>query len=376
MPNFLTRGGNPPWESDPLTAPATKDGLPATPQAVVQPLTRAAIFQVVTINPGGASREVVRSFCGDLAALVRAVGFRDVEGNLSCVMGFGSAAWDMLFGAPRPTELHPFREIRAGARHAVSTPGDLLFHIRARRMDLCFELATQIMTRLRDAVSPAYEVHGFKYFDDRDLIGFVDGTENPTGQPANDAAYVGGEDATFAGGSYVVVQKYLHDLAAWNALSTETQERIIGRSKLSDIELDDAAKPTFAHNALTTIVEGGREVKIIRDNMPFGSAAQGEFGTYFIGYARSPRTIEQMLVNMFVGRPAGNYDRLLDFSRAVTGNLFFAPSSTFFENVGDGEAAGAVEPPAPSIVAPPLSAAPKRDGSLGIGSLKGGPSHE
>ena len=189
-------------------------------------------------------------------------------------MGFGSDAWDKLFGAPRPAELHPFREIRAGPRHAVSTPGDLLFHIRSKRMDLCFELATQIMTRLRDAVSPVDEVHGFRYFDDRDLIGFVDGTENPTGQAAIDAALIGAEDAAFAGGSYVIVQKYLHDLAGWNALSTEAQERIIGRTKLSDIELDDAVKPTSAHNALTTIVEDGKEMKILRDNMPFGSGAQ------------------------------------------------------------------------------------------------------
>ena len=129
------------------------------------------------------------------------------------------------------------------------------------------------------------------------------------------------------------MQKYLHDLDAWNALSTEAQERIIGRTKLSDIELDDSVKPTSAHSALTTIVENGKEIKILRDNMPFGRPGHGEFGTYFIGYSRSPRTIEQMLENMFIGRPPGNYDRLLDFSRAVTGNLFFVPSATFLENV-------------------------------------------
>jgi putative iron-dependent peroxidase len=173
----------------------------------------------------------------------------------------------------------------------------------------------------------------------------------------------------------VVVQKYLHDLAGWNALPVETQERIIGRTKLSDIELDDAVKPSCAHSALTTIVENGKEVKIVRDNMPFGSVAQGEFGTYFIGYARSPRTTEQMLTNMFIGRPAGNYDRLLDFSRAVTGNLFFMPSATFLDNVAD-EPAPAVVLPDPSMVAEPPIKAPARDGSLGIGSLKGDPSHE
>jgi putative iron-dependent peroxidase len=229
--------------------------------------------------------------------------------------------------------------------------------------------------RLGDAVSPMDEVHGFRYFDDRDLIGFVDGTENPTGQAAIDATLVDHEDAAFAGGSYVIVQKYLHDLVGWNALSTEAQERIIGRTKLSDIELDDAVKPTSAHNALTTIVEDGREVKILRDNMPFGRAAEGEFGTYFIGYARSPRPIEQMLVNMFVGRPPGNYDRLLDFSRAVSGSLFFAPSATFLASVGDDEPAAAGAPPAASAAEPLRSAAPLRDGSLGIGSLKGDP-HE
>jgi len=248
-------------------------------------------------------------------------------------MGIGSVAWDRLFGQPRPAELHPFREIKAGSRHAIATPGDLLFHIRATRMDLCFELETQIMARLGEAISPVDEVHGFRYFDDRDLIGFVDGTENPTAESAVDAAYVGSEDAVFAGGTYVIVQKYFHDLARWNALSTEEQERIVGRTKLSNIELDDTAKPTFAHNALTTIIEDGKEIKIIRDNMPFGQPAKNEFGTYFIGYSRSPRTIEQMLQNMFVGRPPGNYDRLLDFSVAKTGNLFFVPSATFLENL-------------------------------------------
>ena len=230
--------GWPPTESNSLISPSVQSVLPPEPQAVVQALTRAAIFLVETINPGDANLATIRSFCSDLPALLRAVGFRDIEGNLSCVMGIGSDAWDKLFGPPRPAELHPFREIKAGSRHAVATPGDLLFHIRAKRMDLCFELATQITAQLGEAVSPVDEVHGFRYFDDRDLIGFVDGTENPTAQAAIDAAYVGAEDAAFAGGSYVLVQKYLNDIAGWNALSTEAQERIIGRSKLSDIELD------------------------------------------------------------------------------------------------------------------------------------------
>jgi putative iron-dependent peroxidase len=202
-------------------------------------------------------------------------------------------------------------------------------------MDLCFELATQIMSRLGGAVSTLDEVHGFKYFDDRDLIGFVDGTENPVDEAAVEAAIIGEEDTAFAGGSYVIVQKYLHDLKRWNTVPIEEQERIVGRTKLSDIELDDDVKPAFAHNALTTIREDGKQLEIVRDNMPFGDVGKGEFGTYFIGYARSPGRIEQMLSNMFIGQPPGNYDRLLDFSRAVTGTLFFVPSATFLANLSE-----------------------------------------
>jgi putative iron-dependent peroxidase len=332
---------------------------------VLAPLTRAAIFLVLTVKPGRECHAAVRSFCGDLAGLIRAVEFRDIDAELSCIAAFGSDAWDRLFGNPRPAELHPFREIRSGGRHAIATPGDLLLHIRAQHMDMCFELATQIMERIGDAVSANDEVQGFRYFEDRDLIGFVDGTENPRGDGARESALVGEEDLAWAGGSYVIAQKYLHDMKGWNALSTEEQERIIGRKKLTDIELDDAVKPTSAHSALTVIVENGKELKILRDNMPFGQPSRGEFGTYFIAYSRSPRVTEMMLENMFVGRPPGNYDRLLDFSRPVTGGLFFAPSATFLEN------AGQEQPDGSSLRDAPMREAPMRDSSLGIGSLKG-----
>ncbi|HEY3846141.1 MAG TPA: Dyp-type peroxidase [Acetobacteraceae bacterium] len=346
------------------------DKSAAVPQPVTRKLTRAAIFLVVTADPDPAACAAVRSLVSDIGAIIRPIGFREPEGDLSCVVGFGSDVWERLFGLPRPAELHPFREIRTATRHAVATPGDLLFHIRAERIDLCFELATSIMTTLGSAVAIADEVHGFQYFDRRDLLGFVDGTENPEDQDAIQAALVGSEDPDFAAGSYVVVQKYLHDLPGWNGLSTAAQEHIIGRTKLGNEDLDPAIKPSAAHNALTTIVEGGSEVKILRDNMPFGQPGHGEFGTYFIGYSRSPRTIEQMLENMFIGRPPGNYDRLLDFSRAVTGTLFFAPAASFLQGVTsdakpalpDGRSdAEHLAQPIPSM----------RDGSLGIGTLKG-----
>jgi putative iron-dependent peroxidase len=231
------------------------------------------------------------------------------------------------------------------------------------------------MDRLKGAVTTADEVQGFRYFDERDLLGFVDGTENPTGGAAADAVFIGDEDPPFAGGSYVIVQKYLHNLDAWNKISTEAQERVIGRTKVSNIELEDSVKPTSAHNALTVIEENGKEIKILRDNMPFGRPGSGEFGTYFIGYSRSPRTIEQMLENMFIGRPPGNYDRILDFSTAVTGSLFFVPTASFLDDVSPDQASSVVEP-RPSSSETSAATAPSKNHSLGIGSLKGDDFHE
>jgi porphyrinogen peroxidase len=347
-----------------------EQGGVVVPQAVLSPLTRTAIFLVVTIDPG--SEAVARDLLSALSGLQRAVGFREPQGRLSCVTGIGSQAWDRLFGGPRPAELHPFQEL-IGARHrAVSTPGDLLFHIRAERLDLCFALASEIMDHLRRAVTVRDEVFGFKYFDMRDGLSFVDGTENPVGPVARAAVLVGDEDTDFAGGSYVIVQKYIHDMQAWNALPVEAQEKVIGRTKLSDIELDDAVKPPDSHVALNTIVDpDGSQRQILRDNMPFGSPGQGEFGTYFIGYARTPSVTERMLQNMFLGGPPATHDRILDFSTAVTGTLFFVPTVDFLDDLPDPPAAGAV-----AQAGVPADVHLRPDGSLGIGDLKRSSSDE
>jgi porphyrinogen peroxidase len=332
---------------------------------VLAPLTASAIFLVLTINPGGEA--ACRDLLADWAALRRAVGFRVPGDDLICIAAIGSQAWDRLFAGPRPAELHPFRELTGARHHAVATAGDLLFHIRHDRMDLCFEFASQAMTRLAGAVTVADETHGFRFFDERDLLGFVDGTENPEGTAAAAAALVGVGDLGFAGGSYVIVQKYLHDMDAWNALSTEDQERVIGRSKLSDIEMPDEVKPANSHVAVNTITDpDGTERQILRANMPFGELGRGEFGTYYIAYAATPSVTEQMLTRMFIGDPAGNTDRILDFSTAVTGSLFFAPSADFLDDLPDPPGDAAVGDP-PDSSAGTASVA---DGSLGIGSLK------
>lgn len=301
-------------------------------QDVLAPPARAAIFLTATVRAG--CEDTVRSALADVPAVTRAVGFRVPELQTSCVVGIGAHLWSRLYEAPMPAGLHPFEPL-SGSRHtAVSTPGDLLFHIRAERADLCFELAHQLLLRFADAIDIVDEVHGFRYWDERDLLGFVDGTESPTSRVAAvKAALIGDESDPYCGGSYVIVQKYLHDLAAWDALSVEQQELVIGRKKLSDIELPDDVKPSNSHVVANTIVEAdGTERQIVRDNMPFGSVGAGEFGTYFIGYAADPAVTEEMLRNMFLGKPAGNHDRILDFSTAVTGCLFFVPPADFLED--------------------------------------------
>jgi putative iron-dependent peroxidase len=302
------------------------------PQAVLSPLTDAAIFLVATVHEGG--EPAVRDLLEDLSALHRSVGFRLPAAQLSCVTGIGSELWDRLFTGSRPAQLHRFRQWKGPHHTAPSTPGDLLFHLRAGQVDVCFEMATKIAERLRGVADIVDEVRGFKYFDERDLLGFVDGSENPAGETLRRAVLVGDEDPDFAGGSYVMVQKYVHDIAAWNALKVEDQEAVIGRTKLDNIEIED--KPANSHVALNTVEDpDGMELKILRDNMPFGSVASGEFGTYYIAYAATPDVPELMLRRMFIGEPYGNHDRILDFSTALTGSLFFVPTGDFLDDLPD-----------------------------------------
>lgn len=373
-------GSDPPIRWAPPAADAAGGGEKGTDvaklvesQPVLTPLTEAAIFLVLTIRDG--AEEDTRDLLSDLAGLVRSVGFRVPDGELRCVVGIGALLWDRLVGLPRPAGLHPFQEI-SGTRHtAVATPGDLLLHLRARRMDLCFELARQVMRRLDGRADVVDETHGFKYFDERDLLGFVDGTENPTGAAAVAAAVIGDEDPGYAGGSYVVVQKYRHDLVGWAALPAAEQERAVGRTKLDDIELPDEEKPANSHVALNTIVGvDGAQRQIVRDNMPFGAVGTGEYGTYFIGYASDPGLIEQMLRNMFIGNPPGTYDRILDFSTALTGSLFFVPSATMLAELPVPGQPGTPDPADPAARAAALSAgrspvAASPEPSLGPGSI-------
>lgn len=306
-------------------------------QPIDSALTHSTLFLTLTISDAPGSVKTVRSTLGSVSDLSKNVATRDPRSEFCCVTAVGSQVWGQLFdGAPRPAELHPFPVIEGQKYRTVSTPGDLLFHVKGQRKDMCFEFERQLLESFGDSVHVADETWGFQYFDERDLLGFVDGTANPLGADAESSALVtADDDASHAHGSYVVTQKYLHDLKGWSGLKNEQQEAIIGRTKLENVELDDAG-PTEqkSHKTLTT-VEGqdGAEYDILRKNMPFGSPAAGEFGTYFIGYSRRLWVVEEMLKRMFVGNPPGKHDRILDYSRPVTGATFFAPPSTMLNDL-------------------------------------------
>jgi len=318
---------------------ANMSRVPIEPQRVEAPLTQSATFLVVTVEDSPEATKVVRSVLSRIDDISKNVSIRDLAAQFACTVGIGAKVWDRVMGLPRPSELHPFREFK-GAKHvAVSTPGDLLFHIRSERRDLCFEFEKQLLDLLGASVKMVDETVGFRYFDVRDLLGFVDGTANPVGAAVQASVVVtADDDSHVVGGSYVVVQKYVHDMAAWNKLPTETQEAIIGRTKWDNVELDDAPEgKQAAHKTLASIEdENGVEYDILRDNMPFGNPGSGEFGTYFIGYSRKLWVIEKMLERMFVGYPPGLHDRLLDYSTPLTGSTFFVPSASMLARLGNG----------------------------------------
>jgi putative iron-dependent peroxidase len=315
---------------------------------------RCARFLVLALGGDATAAATARGALATVPNLVRAVGQRDDGAELSCVVAIGADAWPRLLSRrARPAQLHPFRALADGGREAPSTPGDVLLHIRAGREDFCHELARLILATLGEAATVIDETHGFAYLDSRDLIGFVDGTENPRDAERHACTIVGDEDPEHAGGSYVTVQRYVTDFPGWHGLSTEAQEGVIGRTKLDDVELGDDVCPPSAHKQRAKIVRDGVEQKILRQNRAYGSAR--ESGTFFIAYARDLSVTEGMLERMFVADAVGIYDRLLDFSHPVTGTNFFAPAQDVLEALADG-----ADPPPPA-----------GNPSLAIGSLRG-----
>lgn len=288
------------------------------------------IFMVWSFKDDLEVGDVFKQLCKLMINLNNSANVRFPVSRASCVMGIGHDAWLRLqLPTPLPKELVNFAPI-VGAKHiAVSSKGDLHFHIRADTTSICYDMAEAIADVLAPVAVSTEEIHGFRYWDSRSILGFVDGTENPHGQDREFFGMIGDNDADYKGGSYLFVQKYIHNLTAWKGLSTEQQEKVIGRYKPNDIEMSDEVKPSNSHIALANV---GDDFKIVRDNMPFGNMSTNEMGTYFIAYASTFTTVQKMLNNMFIGSPEGNYDRILDFSTAKTGTLFFVPTFNMLDD--------------------------------------------
>jgi putative iron-dependent peroxidase len=279
------------------------------------------IFMVWNFKDNLEIRGIFNQVCKLVINLNNSANVRFPVSRASCIMGIGYDAWLRLnLPVPLPKELVNFVPIIGEKHVAVSSKGHLHFHIRADTTSICYDMASAIADILGPVAISTEEIHGFRYWDSRSILGFVDGTENPHGQDREFFSMVGDDDPVYKGGSYLFVQKYIHNLTEWKGLSTEQQEKVIGRYKSNDIEMDDDVKPSNSHIALANV---GDDFKIVRDNMPFGNMSTNEMGTYFIAYASTFSTVQKMLNNMFIGSPAGNYDRILDFSTPKTGSLYF-----------------------------------------------------
>lgn len=317
-----------------------KPPLPKPQSAILAPASCHALFMTLMIKPGGepSVRQLLaqqQSLCDALAA--------QSSTAIHCASGIASSAWDRLWPQQRPAQLRPFRERLSldGQRHAPATPADWFIHIHSERADLNYQLGRQLLDAVADEVEVVEEVAGFRYLDSRDMIGFVDGTENPQGEERATVALVGEEDALFEAGSYVSIQRYVHRLRDWDQLALAEQEAVVGRTRADDVELDEQSKPPTAHIARVVIEEEGEELEILRHSMPWGTPSQS--GLYFVAYGRKPDHFDRMLDRM-IGPQAhgagghaedgdGLHDHLLEHTQALTGAAFFVPSQAFLQDL-------------------------------------------
>ncbi|MGS0673607.1 Dyp-type peroxidase [Shewanella sp. 125m-1] len=264
----------------------------------------------------------------------KSINQKDLTAGLNISIGFSANAWPQLFpDQPMPAELHQFPAMSNGERQFPSTSGDIFVMIKSERIDLNFQAAKYIRNGFEDIATLSEDIQGYKYLDNRDMIDFVDGTENPTGNERVESVLVAGDIALHQGGSYLHVQRYIDRQADWDKQSTEYQEQVVGRTKMDNVELSDEAKPAWAHNAKSKVEIDGEEIKMLRQNRPYGNAM--EHGTMFVGFAATPSIIETSLSQMIHADENGHYDRLLDFVEAKTGCLFFMPSKAFLDQFDD-----------------------------------------
>jgi len=301
---------------------------------IVPEPSQHARFVILRVNDAVRNAAPVARVLAGVPGLVAKIAALDRRSRLACTVSVGPEFWDVISPQRRPKGLRQFTPIEAGGRRAPSTGGDVLLHILSQRVDLNFEIAARIVNQLGDTVKVDQDVVGFRYLDGRDLTGFIDGTENPKGKERAKVALIGKEDPDFAGGSYVFTQRYVHDLKKWGSIPLGEQEGAIGRRKRDSKELSDKVKPPSAHISRVVIEENGEELEIVRHSFPYGTV--NEAGLFFIAYSKTLDIPERMLRRMMGVEGDGLHDHLMDFTQAVTGAHFFAPSLRVLKALGKG----------------------------------------
>lgn len=289
------------------------------PQSAITPEAEPfALYAQLKVNQNA---QQVLDALQTLPSLVDELNQSQPGAELTLSVAFSHAFWSKL-DQTMPAELKPFPELGEGEVFAPSTDVDVLIHCHSQRHDLHFYLLRKLMGQISEHVTIVDETQGFRFMDSRDMTDFVDGTENPKGEQRAEVALVA--DGEFAGGSYVMVQRFEHNLPAWNRLNVAAQEKVVGRTKPDSIELEDV--PAASHVGRVDIKEEGKGLKIVRHSLPYGTVS-GPHGLLFIAYCNTVHNFDAMLESMY-GATDGKTDQLLRFTKAVTSAYFFAPSQT------------------------------------------------
>ncbi len=251
------------------------------------------------------------------------------DADLKATIAFGHQFWHTLsVKAGDDTDFDTFSPLGNGSITAPATESDIMIHVHSTRHDLHFLLLRKFISSIASDIVVTDETYGYRYLDCRDMTDFIDGTENPSEDAdRRDVAMI--TEGELAGGSFVMLQRFEHNLPAWNAMGIAQQEAAVGRTKKDSIELDEV--PANSHVGRVDIKEEGKGLKLVRHSLPYGSVS-GEHGLLFIAYCNTQHNFKQMLNSMY-GETDGTTDRLLDFTTAVTGGYYFAPSIEQLEKV-------------------------------------------
>jgi putative iron-dependent peroxidase len=243
-------------------------------------------------------------------------------GGVNLVVAFGPALWRQLAAPDAPADLRDFAPPEGAEGRMPATQHDVFVWAHGARYDIVFDTARAVNVALSPIATLATEQPSFVYADSRDLTGFVDGTENPPVHEAPEVAVI--PEGPGAGGSFVFLQRWVHNLGKFHAQSVEDQEGAFGRRKPDSEELDDDVKPPTAHIARVVIKENGEELEIYRRSTAYGIVR--EHGLQFIAFTADLARIDKMLARMFGVSGDGLHDHLTDFTTPVTGAYYFAPS--------------------------------------------------